>query len=216
VPFDPGGDIVNQPAHRPWLLALVIFTAVSGCSGLPPNVDGATVVPAGDGSPDPSLPLRIPTEHRSQATACDPSARAPDAGGALCSSDSECGGDAGALASHCLRGRCSFDACLADGDCKNGGVCGCSADYYGGNGAFHPNLCVPSNCHVDADCGAGGFCSPNRGRCGTFEGFYCHRPTDACYQASECPAPAAGGVASCRHAPTVGAFVCSAGEVCNG
>jgi hypothetical protein len=59
-------------------------------------------------------------------------------------------------------------------------VCGCAADYYGGNINDHPNICVPAACHTDADCGAAGFCSPTRGYCGRFESFNCHTPADTC------------------------------------
>jgi hypothetical protein len=178
-------------------------------------VDGSSV----DGSAPvdvsaPVLPHKIPSEHRAQAVACQPTAAAPKppGGGMACASDADCAGDAATLFSYCLRGRCAFDQCLTDADC-HGGVCGCSTDYYGGNIAYHPNICVPSNCHVDSDCGPDGYCSPNRGHCGTFEGFFCHHPADACYDASECPGP---GPHACQYAPTVGAYVCSLAAVCNG
>jgi hypothetical protein len=201
-------------------LVLVFGPAALACSDgrSPPLVMSAdSGASSGDGpatvSPGPGG--RVPAEHRPQAVACLPSTRAPqlDGGGASCTTDAECAGDAGALFSHCLRGRCAFDACLDDADCGNG-VCGCSTDYYGGNGAFHPNVCVSANCHVDSDCGAGGYCSPNRGRCGVFEGFYCHRPSDACYNAIECAGTT--GPNACLYTPTVGAFICAAGAICNG
>jgi hypothetical protein len=227
--------------------ALVILIVATGCSsGAGAGVDAGgsantgivlaevgaadtNVTADSDGTPTDTLPVasdttpdvklgRVPSEHRAQATACQPTMnRLPPGGGQTCSSDSDCASDAAiGLFTHCLRGRCSFDECLSDADCtKNNGVCGCSTDYYGGNGAFHPNICAPANCHVDGDCGAGGYCTPNRGRCGVFEGFYCHRPTDACYDASECPAPT-GTVPGCLYTPTVGAFVCGTGAVCNG
>jgi hypothetical protein len=166
-------------------------------------------------SPDADAPPhKVPGEHRAQAVACQPTATAPKppGGGAACASDSDCAGDANTLFPHCLRGRCAFDQCLSDSDCHDG-VCGCSTDYYGGNINYHPNICVPSNCHVDADCGSDGYCSPNRGHCGTFQGFFCHHPADRCYDASECPGP---GLRACLYTPTVGAYVCSTAAVCNG
>jgi hypothetical protein len=158
----------------------------------------------------------VPTEHRATATACQPTAGPPlpDAGLSACTADSDCAGD-GAYTpfGHCLHGVCSFDQCLTDSDCT-GGVCGCSTDYYGGNAAYHPNICVAANCRVDSECGAGGYCSPSRGRCGTFEGFYCHGPSDTCVNPqTDCTSCSSGF--SCVYAPTVGAFVCG-GSVCNG
>jgi hypothetical protein len=68
------------------------------------------------------------------------------------------------------------------------------------------------NCRVDADCGAGGYCSPSRGRCGVFNGFYCHTSADTCVDPTlDC---GSCGI-SCVYTPTVGAFVCG-GVVCNG
>jgi hypothetical protein len=156
-----------------------------------------------------------PAEHRSTATACSPSKAPPLDGGVLsCTSNADCVPDGGLDYwgyNTCLHGVCSFDQCLTDADCGSG-VCGCSSDYYGGNAAYHPNICVPSNCHVDADCGAGGYCSPSRGRCGTFEGFYCHTAADTCVDATmDCTL--CGN--ACVYAPTVGAFVCG-GSVCGG
>jgi hypothetical protein len=194
----------------PFIVATLV-TLAGGCTG----ATGVATLADGGLDLDPGRPARVPTEHRAQATSCEP-AMAPDGGGALCSSDAECASGGGGVFTHCLRGRCSMDACLSDSDCKTGGVCGCASNYYGGNSVYHPNICVPSNCHVDGDCGAGGYCSPNRGRCGVFEGFYCHRSGDACYSPAECAAPAAGGLPGCRYTPTAGAFVCASDPVCGG
>jgi hypothetical protein len=167
------------------------------------------------GTPGVSTKGEVPTEHRATAKTCDPSTAppGPDGGLAACTTDADCAGDAGAYNafSHCLHGLCSFDQCLTDSDCPNA-VCGCAADYYGGNVAFHPNVCVTGNCRTDADCGAGGACSPSRGRCGTYEGFYCHGAADSCVNATtDC---GSCGYA-CVYAPTAGAFVCG-GAICNG
>jgi hypothetical protein len=172
-----------------------------------PNGDAA-----GDaclGAPGSGGP-RVPSEHRAQATACNPTPGQfpPDAGGPSCSTDADCVPPL----IRCLRGSCSYEHCLTDGDCPSQHVCGCSSDYYGGN-APHLNICVPADCHVDADCAAGGYCSPSRGPCGVFEGFYCHKPTDPCVNATtDCAS--CGGFA-CVYAPAVGLFVCG-GSVCSG
>ncbi len=107
----------------------------------------------------------VPAEHRATAAACARS-RNPlaDGGFASCSSNADCASDGSTAAfSTCLHGSCTFDHCLTDADCGSNEVCACSSDYYGGNAAFHGNVCVPGNCHVDSDCGAGGYCSPSRG-----------------------------------------------------
>jgi hypothetical protein len=150
----------------------------------------------------------VPPEHRATAKTCSPSNAPPSDGGTIsCATDADCTPDGGLPWGYntCLHGVCSFDQCLTDADCGSG-VCGCSSDYYGGNAAYHPNVCVSGNCRVDADCGgAGGYCSPSRGYCGAFQGFYCHGPSDSCVDStSDC---AACGNA-CVYAPTVGAFVC--------
>jgi hypothetical protein len=164
-----------------------------------------------------------PTEHRAVAAACTPSTRTPpppDGGLTTCTSNADCMADGGtpftAPFTTCLHGVCSFDQCLTDADCPNGGVCGCASDYYGGNAAYHPNVCVPANCHTDADCGAGGFCSPSRTYCGSYTGFYCHGPQDTCVNptvdCAGCPGTTGN---ACVYAPTVGAFVCGQ-NICGG
>jgi hypothetical protein len=114
-----------------------------------------------------------------------------------------------------LHGQCGLDQCIADSDCSSTQVCSCSSAYYGGNGCYHANLCVPANCHVDSDCGAGGFCSPTAGYCGLVQGFYCHKATDACFDPTfdcSCASPVNG---ACIYAPTTGAWTCGSG-VCQG
>jgi hypothetical protein len=135
----------------------------------------------------------------------------PNGGLPSCTTDVDCIADGGVWALHCLRGTCSFDECLADGDCRDG-VCGCSTDYSGGNSLYRPNVCVQAGCHVDSDCGSGGFCSPSRGRCGAFEGFFCHCSSDPCVDpTTDC----AGGRGSCVYTPTVSEFTCEV-TLCNG
>jgi hypothetical protein len=159
----------------------------------------------------------VPSEHRVSATACSPTQNQPppsDGGVASCATSADCGTDASyTFYSTCLHGQCSFDACLTDADCGPNSVCACSTDYYGGNGAYHPNVCVPANCHADSDCGVGGYCSPSRGYCGSFQGFYCHTPSDTCINAtSDCQSC---GENACIYSPAVGAFTCGT-SICAG
>jgi hypothetical protein len=151
----------------------------------------------------------VPHEHRAVATACNPSSQppVPDGGAPACTTDSDCATDGGfTFYNTCVHGVCAFDQCLTDADCPSG-VCACSSNYYGGNALYHPNLCVPSNCHVDSDCGAGGYCSPSRGYCGVFEGFYCHQPADTCVDpTADCAS--CSGTNACVYTPEVGRFVC--------
>ncbi len=157
----------------------------------------------------------VPPEHRPTAKACSANNGPPDDAGAIsCQSDSDCASDAAYNdRPHCLHGTCAFDECRSDADCDSAHVCACSSDYYGGNLAYHPNHCVPSNCHVDADCGANGYCSPTAGRCGTYEGFYCHTAADSCVNpAMDC---VNCNVRSCIYSPQTAAFVCG-GAPCGG
>ena len=158
-------------------------------------------------SGNPRGGVEVPMEHRQAATACVPSTRSPavpSGGLASCATDADCANDAGSAFTTCLHGRCSFDQCLTDADCGTG-VCACASDYYGGNGAYHPNVCVPATCHVDADCGVGGFCSPTHGYCGTFGSFHCHGKADSCVDATKDCANCGN---ACVYDPTVGAFIC--------
>jgi hypothetical protein len=167
---------------------------------------------SGCGAPGYDPSGKVPSEHRAAATACLPNMPPTGAIAASCSTDADCAGDGPTLLLFCVGGRCSFDACLTDSDCSNGGVCGCSTDYYGGNAAFHPNVCVPSDCHVDSDCGPNGYCSPSRSYCGSFTGFYCHTSGDTCVDSTtDCT----GCGNACVYTPTVGHFVCGS-NVCNG
>jgi hypothetical protein len=72
---------------------------------------------------------------------------------------------------------------------------------------------VPANCRLDSDCGAGGYCSPSRGTCGTFQGFYCHTPADSCVDPTvDC---AGCGQNACTYSPATAAFACGS-SVCLG
>jgi hypothetical protein len=201
-------------------LAYVITGCTSNLAGHDPGHDASpdtqTVVQATGGCSGTAKvgASEVPAEHRATAAACAPS-RNPlaDGGFASCTSDADCAFDGGLAAfSTCLHGSCTFDHCLTDADCSPTEVCACSSDYYGGNTAFHGNVCVPANCHVDGDCGPVQYCSPSRGRCGSFLGFYCHTSKDSCVDATK-DCGTCGN--SCVYAPTAGAFVCGS-VVCNG
>jgi hypothetical protein len=158
------------------------------------------------------------------ATTCAPSVNhcVVDAAAPLaCTTDADCQVDAATgfqLATTCLNGHCSVDSCLADSDCAANEVCACSATsgFSGGLACDSPNRCIPANCRVDSDCGAGGFCSPSNGSCGSIEGYYCHKPTDPCFDPATdcgCEGPAGG---TCTYSPQVGSFVCAELTVCAG
>ena len=176
------------------------------------QVDGAEGVVC---SGDPHGGTEVPNTHRPTAIACSPSTRSPaspDGGTAICTTDADCASDAGSLFTTCLHGRCSFDRCLTDADCGTTDVCACASDYYGGNAAYHPNVCVPANCRVDGDCGPGGYCSASHGYCGSFQGFYCHTSADTCVdETKDC----AGCGNACVYSPAVGAFTCAT-NICAG
>jgi hypothetical protein len=118
--------------------------------------------------------------------------------------DADCANDAGSFFTTCRNGVCSFDYCLTDADCGTG-VCSCGSPTSGPSG-YHPNFCVPANCHVDSDCGAGGYCSPSRGYCWSNLGYYCHQKKDSCVDATK---DCKGCGNSCSYDAVVGAFVCA-------
>lgn len=153
-------------------------------------------------------PTCAPASHRAVAVTCAPTNYPVpgDAGPASCATDADCTASGSGLTT-CRAGQCVYDECLTDGDCANGGVCGCSTDYYGGNAQYHPNVCVPADCHVDGDCGTNGVCAPSIGYCGSFEGFHCGSSTAGSCGASD---------QSCNFSSEVGRFACGAASVCNG
>jgi hypothetical protein len=159
----------------------------------------------------------VPSEHRATAPACAASTPPPLPDGGIppaCTTNADCTATSrGDFYQTCFHGQCSYDGCLTDTDCGSTGVCACSSDYYGGNGGYHPNVCVPANCRLDSDCGAGGYCSPSRGYCGTFQGFYCHTPADSCVNPTvDC---ATCGQNACTYSPATAAFTCGS-SVCAG
>jgi hypothetical protein len=186
------------PRAIPLVLALLGVIACSGSVASTGNGDGG-----GGGGP-----ACAPTQHRAAPKTCAVSSAPslPDGGSPpSCATDTDCT-TAGSGYSYCRGGLCSFDACLSDADCANGGVCGCSTDYSGGNAQYHPNICVPATCHVDSDCGAGGLCAASFGRCGTFDSYNC----------ASSSAPACSSTESCSYSAEVGGFTCGAPVVCNG
>ena len=218
---------------RHLLLTTVVGLGVAGCNStqltsgaLDSSAGIDTGSPADSGvqadgpegvvcSGDPHGGTEVPSTHRPTAIACSPSTRspaAPDGGTAICTANADCASDAGSPFTTCLQGRCSFDQCLTDADCGTTGVCACASDYYGGNAAYHPNVCVPANCRVDGDCGPGGYCSASHGYCGSFQGFYCHTSADTCVdETKDCT----GCGNACVYSPTVGAFTCGT-NICAG
>jgi hypothetical protein len=215
---------------RHLFLTTVVALSVAGCNGVPltngkldsstgidMNLQADTGVQADGGicSGDPRGGAEAPTTHRPTAVACSASARSPappDGGTPACTTTADCASDAGSLFTTCLHGRCSFDQCLTDADCGTSDVCACASDYYGGNVAYHPNVCVPGNCRVDGDCGPGGYCSASHGYCGSFQGFYCHSKADTCVdETKDCT----GCGNACVYTPTVGAFTCAT-NICAG
>jgi hypothetical protein len=133
-----------------------------------------------------------------------------------CTTSADCRTDAAATGlNFCLKGRCSFDACVVDADCGSNAACICGDDgmYTGGNASIHPNICVPGDCRVDADCGPAGFCSPTSGYCGVPESYHCHRSADRCVDAEK---DCASCGEDCVYSPAVGAFTCGLAATCNG
>lgn len=190
----------------------IAMTGEGGAGGTAPGGTGGSPVGC-----TPPTAGEVPTEHRATAAACSPSTRAPappDGGAQSCTLSADCAAAGNAFYTNCLHGQCSFDACLTDADCGTNAVCVCASDYYGGNAAFHPNVCVQASCRVDSDCGASGYCSPTHASCGTFTGFYCHGPADTCVDATKdcgsCQRSA------CIYSPAIGAFTCGASSVCAG
>jgi hypothetical protein len=152
----------------------------------------------------------VPGQHRPAAVACP----STSTGGVACNDDAECNTTTpGATPYHCFRGQCGPDQCAGDADCGSAEVCSCAGATRGYAGSSPGNVCVPSNCRVDADCGTDGYCSPTvSSSCGSFygvQGYYCHRPGDACRNDSDCPANGQEGPAPyCAYDPSVGQWAC--------
>jgi hypothetical protein len=190
------------------LLAVGLLVTLVHCGG-----STATLEPApgddvgGEGGP----PIGdVPAQHRPAAVACP----STSTGGVACNDDAECNTTTpGATPYHCFRGHCGPDQCAGDTDCGSAEVCSCAGATRGYAGSSPGNVCVPSDCRVDADCGTGGYCSPTvSSSCGSFygvEGYYCHRPGDACRNDSDCPANGQEGPAPyCAYDPSVGQWAC--------
>jgi hypothetical protein len=106
--------------------------------------------------------------------------------------------------------KCSYDECTADADCGSASVCSCREP----NNAF-ANTCERGNCKTDADC-PNNYCSPSgigidvycrMGiSLGSF-GYFCHGPTDACLNDTDCTA---AGMGACIFEPTKSKWVCAA------
>lgn len=121
---------------------------------------------------------------------------------------------------------CSYDACQSDGDCANNAPCECRASA----SDTAANECIStSNCRVDADCGENNYCSPSQLGGGCFcpsaalcgadaacspgpcvcgdacgHGYFCHTPTDACVDDSDC-----GTSGSCNYDTVNQRWACS-------
>ncbi len=152
-------------------------------------------------------PSDVPSSHRATAVACQPNAFVAYDGGS-CTANSDCAASPN-FPQSCLHGQCAPDECLTDADCGPNQVCAC--DPHVQAPAQQSNRCVPANCHVDSDCGAGGYCSPSFVACGYLAGYYCHRPTDPCLDATNC-----GCGQACQYTPAAGAFSCVAPGLCAG
>jgi hypothetical protein len=164
-------------------LALVAF--VAGCGGQ----RSPSALAGPDASSDASRAGEVPQHHRAAVTTCAPSPPAPepqpsDVTFGQCMKNEDCiGGKNGRCVGSLVHGGlCAYDTCAVDSDCVRVGlrVCACEAN----NGL---NMCAGGNSTVDADCGAGGFCSPSPGDSyGSLTGYFCHAPSDACINDSDC------------------------------
>ena len=158
--------------------------------------------------PDPPRVAHMPAAHRgSDQGTCDRTPRPPgsarsDVQG--CKSDAECkSGKNGRCntrgGGHSIEANtCEYDACFADADCANGGVCACA-----GTG----NYCLPATCRHDSDCGDGGACSPVPG-CFGVESFSCHTAKDECVDDDDCTK--ANSYRRCRYQGELGHWACVA------
>lgn len=171
--------------------------------------DGTTSDDAGDAD--------LPLSHRPTASCCPVTRPAgttcePDAAvaPAACFTDSDCtqgtngrclalprlvppGGGLGPSGG--CNSWCTYDECFSDSDCPGHVPCDCRSIQFGAN------VCVTgSRCAVDSDCGNGGYCTRDN------QSYYCHRPGDLCFNASDCP-PAEFG-SRCTFQTTTGQWAC--------
>jgi hypothetical protein len=192
--------------RTPLLLAAAIATA--GCTATLTTSDQPVVQSTCNGM----TPSPVPDLHRAAATVCTLSAIA-DGGLPSCQTNADCASaqNGSQLLMNCVHGQCTYDDCLVDSDCPNNAACVCNGTFYGGLG-YAGNHCIPGQCRLDSDCGPGGYCSPSIGRCGSYQGYYCHTARDICVDSTK---DCAGCGNSCTYMPTVGAFVCAT-DVCGG
>jgi hypothetical protein len=175
------------------MLSLVWFVAAPACGGQAVGSGSGSGTPdSGQGGHDGSS-ARVPQNHRPSDSACmtTPPVGSCSPGGpaAMCDEDSDCedgvngrcDNEAPAPIAGCS---CSYDTCAADSSCPTGQTCACHDTPY----VYGGNHCVTGDCRVDADCGVGGYCSPSIGlsSCGDIGGYYCHTPSDACVDDSDC------------------------------
>jgi hypothetical protein len=170
-----------------------------GCGG------GSTPLDGNPGGP--------PAQHVPQALTCS----AHGDGGVACTETTACQAvnPSQGLDVYCFEGQCGPDECLSDTDCSGTAVCSCAGQTRGYAGASPGNVCVPANCQTDADCGAGGYCSPTvDSQCGSFygvQGYYCHKPGDACTSDADCGGDGGLGMPYCAYSPMTGAWACGTG-----
>ena len=182
--------------------------------------DGDILVPPAEPPPPPPPPGTAPKDHRPNAMSCasprpagyNTDAGAVDSGvpGFRCSSDAECTtGINGRCTSSRLGLTCTYDTCAKDSECTAGtnALCACRGQA-GGTG----NQCSQGgNCRLDADCAGGkGYCSPTYAvGCNlSFQGFYCHTPTDTCLNDDDCNMGGSSG-GLCTYDPKVARWECS-------
>ncbi len=222
---------------------LALFASVGGCGGrseggaaadsATPAIDGGADSVADsvadtfvflDSYPD-SPPIdaagREPVRHRPAPLACAPDRIAGIRGGTPgCTADAECTeGKEGRCGydSATSRDKCTYDACLADGDCAAGEVCICRNEFSATLRQAWPTVCAKGNCVVDANCGPGGYCSPNtvvRGCNSGLEGWYCHTKLDRCIDDADCYY---GGLyGKCQYDRVAGYWACALDSGCHG
>ncbi|HEV3189408.1 MAG TPA: hypothetical protein VGY54_02865 [Polyangiaceae bacterium] len=180
-------------------------------------VDAADASTVGD--------ARIPLNHRAVHPTC-PSQRGPGVPAVIstgtsglpvctptqmpyCCSDADCnGGTNGRCINLGHAGQqCTWDACFADSNCRQGAPCICRSSP-ADNSA---NVCaLGSGCVVDSDCGPGGYCSQSvlLNSCDAPGPFYCHTAMDTCIDDSDCFVDG-GGAFFCAYDPQVRHWACS-------
>lgn len=168
--------------------------------------------------PEPtSTSAKAPKKHRENHVSCS-KADTPTPGkttfkrvepepGGPCTTKADCKESANG---RCSGGKCTYDTCYDDADCKGSGLCSCEED---GKVGYR---CMRGDCAIDSDCGANGFCSPSwHEGCGSFigvVGWYCHKPDDECTNDDECTKTGNG---FCAYSQEKKYWICGYG-VCKG